>query len=950
MPKPLEHLKLNWKFIEFNKRLAAVTIIGLSISIAMITQNLFFLNSFRQNAFQEFAQSNANTYVESEMYHVGTYGQNIVPMIEASVNDVIQEVNMEEEKVFGQEWITFKFFYLLLFNNYFHENEFHNTYLIGIKENYLSSLANLISTGMTPQNGDFCIVTNSKTLNETNLAVNGLYEGYVPVDATENPWNAYSMGIPRAGTRFNFTSVINVDELSFESIPLSTELETLLSMILSLGGEVIITDIRTCIQTVHGIDFARNDLSIKGRIIFDLKSGAFNPFQLEEEITQIQVFINRLQENLIGIIQVFSSDYELSLESSIIPLLAGFKREFRIFQIFLLVFMLPTLGMSLALTSFAISQVKKRREVQIQTLHQRGASRQMLFGFMLFELVFYAILAVITGIIVGWPYTLVAMKSDGFFSFTRAADLPKLNSTIIWICVGVGFSIAFLSNIGAIWRRAKVSVEEALQEREEQPAFWERFYLDFFILISGTLMWFLSTSRISGGSETALEFAFYFAAPAPILLITGSIMLATRVYPFLVKGLSDVMFKMPKLEISAISARNAIRRKGSIARTVILMTITFTLTVSSMIAPDSYREFDREEAYYSLGTDIVVSDVDILTPTYKNQVQEIEGVKVASYVSVLELSNSESDLLYQIKILGVELDNFSKVAFQEEEYTNGRGISQLLGSINNITDVIGQKEQMELLSLGGNTTFIIKNWGLEGADVVEKSYPVNFVDYYQYWPTLYTQPPDPTSKELFVGLLANISLPLMIARYDYDVQGKLFVKVEEGYSISQVANEIETKTQHNVANVRDLLLISEGTLKATVLFGSLNSSFIMSLVISSATLIMLMLIQAMEREKELAVLKSMGISPRQLFMFFLTEALIILGFALLVGIALGFGTSTMLMKILRIGSIIPPHEMIFPITKIIWTTLAIFIAGLVSTIIPIIINSRKKIGRALKTV
>ena len=55
MAKFIEHLKLNMKFIGFSKRLAVITVIGLSISIAMITQNILFLNSFRDNAYNEFA-------------------------------------------------------------------------------------------------------------------------------------------------------------------------------------------------------------------------------------------------------------------------------------------------------------------------------------------------------------------------------------------------------------------------------------------------------------------------------------------------------------------------------------------------------------------------------------------------------------------------------------------------------------------------------------------------------------------------------------------------------------------------------------------------------------------------------------------------------------------------------------------------------------------------------
>jgi hypothetical protein len=71
---------------------------------------------------------------------------------------------------------------------------------------------------------------------------------------------------------------------------------------------------------------------------------------------------------------------------------------------------------------------------------------------------------------------------------------------------------------------------------------------------------------------------------------------------------------------------------------------------------------------------------------------------------------------------------------------------------------------------------------------------------------------------------------------------------------------------------------------------------------------------------------------------------------MIIGVALGFSTSVMLMKVLRIGSVYPPHEMVYPAVKIIWTTFAVFGAGLISTIIPILVNSRKKIGGALKSV
>ena len=950
MGKINEHLKLNLKFIGISKRLAIITIVGLSISIAMITQNIFFLDSFRNNAFSEFAANTTDTYVEAEIVNVRYPGVQLQPILEASIINDLEEAGFVEEDLAFQEWISFRFFYLLLYNELFQQNEFHDTYVVGIDRQYLNLglLDDLMSEGTAPNPGEFAIITNSQTLEETNLDVNDTYSAYIRLDDRGNPWDSYQAGLGQAGQVIGFSGIINIDDIIYNTQYVPPELMTLITMVLGLGQEIIITDFGNVQNLVQQIYLSNWEFNVLGRMIFDIQR--FSVFQLDEHLGNLQVFINRIQESLISLVDVYSTNHELSLNTKVLPLLSNFRREFRIFQIFLLVFMLPTLGMALTLTAFASNQVKKQRDIQVHNFHQRGSSRQMLFGFMVFELVVFSLIAVLIGLLIGWPYTFVALKSDEFFSFGATAGEFSLNLQTIGICLAIGFGIAFLSNIFSLWRKTKTSVEEALQERVEKPSFWERFYVDFFILFLGLLMWLISFSQIQGTSETAIEFAIFFAAPAPILIIVGAIMIITRVYPIIVKSLSNLIFKIPRLEISAVSARNAVRRKGSTSRTIILMTITFTLTVATMIVPDSYRAFDIEDNYYSLGADIVVNGVDILTPTYKETIEAMDGIEAATYVGILELSNTESDLLYQIKIMGIEMDNHSKVAFQESEYTNGRGIDDLLESIQNDTDVIGQQNEIDLLSLNENGTFIISNWVLEGSDVVERFYPVHVVDYYEYWPTLYNRIPQTTAKEIYVGLIGNLSLPFSIARNDYDVQGKLYVKVIEGYSISEIAAHIEITTQHDTDNIEDMALISEGTLKATVLYGALNSSFIVSLLISSATLITMMIVQGIEREKEIAVMKSFGIRPRQLFNFFISEAVIVLIFTMIVGVGLGVGVSVLLMQVLRIGSEIPKHEMVFPVMKVVWTTLVVFGVSLLSTIIPIIINTRKKISGALKSI
>lgn len=948
MGKFRELLKLNWKFIGLSRRLAIVTIVGLSISVAMITQNIFFLNSFRNNAFDEFATNTTETYIEANVDGVRWPGSSLREILEANIRNQLSDAGFLQNQLQDQEWISYRFFYLLLINEkYGGAVEYHDTYIVGIDPTYLSLLSDLITEGRAPGTGEFCIITNSKTLEETNLALNDTFGAYIKLSETSTPRDSVNA---HAGEMIEFAGIINLDNFTFGNLPIPDELQTLISMALGLGREIILTNFQKLPTLLAPIPFSLGEFSILGRFLFNLQQ--FDVFRLDEHIESMQIFVNNIQESIIDVVGTYSTNYDLALNSRILPLLVTFKTEFRMFQIILLVFMLPTLGMALTLTAFASNQIKKQRDLHVFKLHQRGASRQMLFGFMIFELLIFSLLAVLVGVLIGWPYTLIALKSDGFFSFTGSATIPSLqgNWLVIGLILSVGFGIAFLSNIFSLWRKTKTSVDEALQEHVEKKPFWERFYIDIFLLILGILMWLVSFTQIGGSTESAIEFAFYFAAPAPIFIIIGSIMFITRIYPTVIKGISDLIFKIPKLEISAVSARNAIRRKGSTSRTIILMTLTFTLTVASMVVPDSYESYDMEDSYYSLGADIVISGVDIQTPDFKNTILGFEGVEAATYVGILEIVNTESELTYAIKIMGVELDNFSKVAFQEPEYTDGRGVENLITSINNFTDVIAQKDVLELLNLGNNKTFVMQNWQVIGEDVVYATFGVLFVDQFDYWPTLYDRIPSATSKLINIGMLSNISLPFWIAREDSDVEGKLFVKVKEGYSISELADSIETNTFHETESIEEILMISEGSLKATVLFGALNTSFIISLFISSATLIIMMIVQGIEREKEIAVMKSFGIKPRQLFNFFISEAIIILIFTMIIGIGLGLGTSVMIMKVLRIGSLIPEHEMIFPIVKIIWTALAIFGAGLVSTIIPIIINSRKKIGGSLKSI
>ena len=276
MGKISEHFKLNLKFIGISRRLAIITIVGLSVSVAMITQNIFFLDSFRHTAFNDIAENTSDTYVEAQIDNVRWPGVSLQPILEGTITNDLEESGFVEDDLAFQEWISFRFFYLLLYNEILQQNEFHDTFIIGIDSQILLSgfLNDIMYEGSPPGIGEFAIITNTQTLEETNLNISDTYNAYIQLDEFANPWESYQAGIGLAGQIIEFSGIINIDDIiynpAYQYIPF--ELQTLIVMVLSLGQEVIITDFQSVPNLLGTILYSNWEFSLLGRMVFDITS------------------------------------------------------------------------------------------------------------------------------------------------------------------------------------------------------------------------------------------------------------------------------------------------------------------------------------------------------------------------------------------------------------------------------------------------------------------------------------------------------------------------------------------------------------------------------------------------------------------------------------------------------------------------------------------------------
>jgi len=149
-------------------------------------------------------------------------------------------------------------------------------------------------------------------------------------------------------------------------------------------------------------------------------------------------------------------------------------------------------------------------------------------------------------------------------------------------------------------------------------------------------------------------------------------------------------------------------------------------------------------------------------------------------------------------------------------------------------------------------------------------------------------------------------------------------------------------------SIDDLIIISEDSLRATVLYGALNSNFLSSVIILFFAIMTLLLIQALERVNEIGIQKTVGASPLQLFGLFFTESFTTLIIGAIGGVLLSMFTSYMFMSIIAVNNFIPPWEMIYSPVKLVFALGIIVGTSLLSAAIPSIYHANRKEAAMIK--
>lgn len=954
-----EKILLFFRMIFVNKKYTLVAFLGLGLSLSLIGTSLIYLYSFQFNAFNTYISENPQEQITvSPTNMLNSFGieETIIPDLNALVDDALSSNDLGS-RVTNRMWINRRAV-VVPFKDYNANNatELFATSLVGAPSVYFNILEKyLLPGGVMPSKiNETIALIRSDRLENSNLSM-GIQNTYVVYNLF-NLWSGVFLGIPQAGAPLNVTGLINIYDIQSD-VNISSENRDLLNNLFSVldSDELFLTYPQNLMRFTSGLTgppslVVPNEQSYIASILFKLDE--IDAFKLDTEISNLISFTEQIRSS------IETTDYtdEVHIDMDLLLILQSFSSEFTIFRIFTLLFMIPIISMALSLTAYSSNLVKKRRKRQLSLLGQRGASRTEIITMLLLELVIFTIIAVIMSFLIAYPYSFLILKSDGFLSFGGATIIPQVYVFIIEIILIAGFAGSLLVNIGNIINMSDLSQEEAFSEKSDTKPFWERFYIDVFFLVIGITFWVITSIQLRN-ANVSIAFAQILGAPAPIIVIIGTILFVSRLYPLLTNWLSKVTWKIHKLELVSLSLKSLSRRRSATMRSLILIMLTFTMAITSIIIPDTYIDFDYENASYDIGADIVISGVSILDTDFRTAIEEIEGVTGSTYVNRLSYSPlSRGSVTYYNSIFGINTTEYADVGYFEKEYLPGN-IEKILEALDTplkpgvAANVLVNPLQTEAYDVGINDTFNIYYPYWSGGQPRERNFTVNVVGFYNYWPTLYNNVPDPTSTNFRLGLITSITNIYSLTLDSTDVYTQLFIDVADNYIVEDVVDDINQLTfGRRIKDVDSEVTISRGSLRASVIYGALNSNFIASAVILIMAMTMMTVIHSLERTSEIGIMKTVGISPKQLFGYYFTESFSTILVGSITGILLGLFTSYMFMSIIAVNSFIPPWEMTYSPLKLIGTIFLMLLVSLVSSAIPGIIFSTRKEAEIIREI
>jgi len=613
---------------------------------------------------------------------------------------------------------------------------------------------------------------------------------------------------------------------------------------------------------------------------------------------------------------------------------------------------LPGVALAAYLAKFAAELFAEAQRREISLLRTRGTSPVQIGSIIAFSSLLLAIGGSVLGLLFGLLVLVISaggLLTSAFNPFAPSFDWRLfVNSAMLAFLAGLvlTFFAAFVPSFGAL--RHEITTERRSVRRIETAPLWKRMYLDVILLVVAAVV--LVVMHINGGfkpsaNEVASIQLSFFIFLAPFFAWIGIILLTLRIVEIgLRQGAPHLaaVFRRIFGEIGEVAGKSVARRSSRISSATAVIALTLSFGISLAIFQQTYVNEKQLDSQYIVGADIRFTPALNMPQTvdFASQLM-IPGVNGVTAIArdTQALVGSEKNTVY-----GIDVASFRQVAYLPDSFFVNGAAQPTITALTNRTTKYAPGSARQVLDALSNTP----NGVIISVEQAEKyniflGDPV-MIRLYNRQTKQYTD-----IKAVAVGLF--IYFPTSAQDSDF-ILNRDFMTQSSG---STAMDYYLLKTDGSAANVRavsstlaakfknvmpvriqdidSVVKTESSSLTSMNLTGLGTMESFYTILVTSVGLTIFLLAMINERQREFGAMCAMGANLGHLRRFLFTEAVVIGGLSLTIGIVVGIGLAFLLVMLLGVIFTIPAHGLSWPLAGLLVLVLLVILGMTISTFV-----------------
>lgn len=627
-----------------------------------------------------------------------------------------------------------------------------------------------------------------------------------------------------------------------------------------------------------------------------------------------------------------------SLDISPAEALQKYRFQAYLLTILLSVFAVPVLVLILYFVALTASMAVRRQQTEIAVLRSRGTSRWQVLGVYLLEGLAIGAVALGLGVLLAQG---IALAMGQIRSFLTMVERPLLQVNLSWNSLRFAVGAVVLALLTSLAPALSAAAHTIVTHKQEQARalrrpFWQRYYLDVFLLIPPLYGYYLLRQRGTlsvnlGGGATSDPFQNPLLFLVPTLFIFALGLLFIRVFPLFMSALAWVAGWLPGTP-SVLALRHLARSSQNYLGPLLLLILTLGLAAFTASMALTLDDHLVDRVYYEVGGDVLLTETGESTeppggfmalqaagpesdeeeedagPKWLflpvNQHLDVGGVRGAARVGEFA-AHSALGTREEGRFIGVDRVDFPAVSFFRHDFARDS-----MGGLMNLLALSPRSVLVERGFLARNSLNFGDPLRLDLMMGGERR-TIEFVvaGALDLFPTQY-----PDDEPFFVGNL-DFAFQQMGDEHPYSV----WLATDGERPTEDVVDDLKTIgfTILDYDDARAIILKEQMLPARQGLFGVLSVGFLAAAGLTVLGFLLYAIFSFRQRFIELGVLRAIGLSVAQMIAFLAGEQLALILAGAAAGTVLGVWASRLFIPYLQVRGGQHPHTPPF-VVQIAW--------------------------------